>query len=52
MGVHIQRMIPQGQEVIVGTVQDPQFGALVMFGSGGVDVEGLGDVAFALASNH
>ncbi|HIE56964.1 MAG TPA: CoA-binding protein, partial [Anaerolineales bacterium] len=48
-GVHIQRMIPQGQEVITGTVQDVQFGPLVMFGSGGVEVEGLKDVAFALA---
>jgi acetyltransferase len=42
-------MIPPGQEVILGAVQDPQFGALVMFGSGGVEVEGLNDVAFALA---
>ena len=49
LGVHIQRMIPTGQEVIVGSVQDPQFGALVMFGSGGVEVEGLRDVDFALA---
>ncbi|MCP4142567.1 MAG: CoA-binding protein [Chloroflexi bacterium] len=48
-GVHIQKMIPQGQEVIVGAVRDPQFGALMMFGSGGVEVEGLKDVAFALA---
>ena len=48
-GVHIQRMIPQGQEVIVGAVRDPQFGALMMFGSGGVEVEGLKDVAFGLA---
>ena len=48
-GVHIQRMLPYGQEVIVGVVQDPQFGALVMFGSGGVEVEGMKDVAFALA---
>ncbi len=48
-GVLIQRMIPQGQEVIVGAVRDPQFGALMMFGSGGVEVEGLKDVAFALA---
>ncbi len=47
-GVHVQPMLPPGQEVIVGAVQDPQFGALVMFGSGGVEVEGLGDVAFAL----
>ncbi len=49
-GVHIQRMIPQdGQEVIVGAVRDPQFGALMMFGSGGTEVEGLKDVAFGLA---
>ncbi|MCA1954029.1 MAG: acetate--CoA ligase family protein [Anaerolinea sp.] len=48
-GVHLQRMVPNGQEVIVGVVQDPQFGPLVMFGSGGVEVEGLKDVAFGLA---
>jgi acetyltransferase len=49
LGVHVQRMLPQGQEVIVGAVQDVHFGPLVMFGSGGVEVEGLKDVAFALA---
>jgi acetyltransferase len=49
VGVHVQPMAPPGQEVIVGAVQDPQFGPLVMFGSGGVEVEGLRDVAFALA---
>lgn len=48
-GVHVQRMLPEGQEVIVGAVQDPQFGALVMFGAGGTDVEGVKDVAFGLA---
>jgi acyl-CoA synthetase (NDP forming) len=48
-GVHLQRQVPPGQEVIVGTVRDPQFGPLMMFGSGGVEVEGLRDVAFALA---
>ncbi|OGT26303.1 MAG: hypothetical protein A2Z17_01695 [Gammaproteobacteria bacterium RBG_16_66_13] len=45
----IQAMAGPGQDVIIGAVQDPQFGALVMFGSGGIEVEGLGDVAFALA---
>jgi acetate---CoA ligase (ADP-forming) len=48
-GVYVQQMIPIGQEVIVGAVQDPQFGALIMFGSGGVEVEGLQDVDFALS---
>jgi acetyltransferase len=49
VGMHIQRQTPTGQEVIVGMVRDPQFGPLMMFGSGGVEVEGLKDVAFALA---
>ena len=49
-GVHIQRQIPNGQEVIVGMARDEQFGALMMFGSGGVEVEGLKDVAFALGT--
>jgi acetyl coenzyme A synthetase (ADP forming)-like protein len=48
-GVHVQRMITSGQEVIVGMVRDAQFGPLVMFGSGGVEVEGLKDVTFELA---
>ena len=48
-GAHVQRMLPPGQEVIVGVVSDPQFGPMVMFGSGGVEVEGLKDVTFALA---
>jgi acetyltransferase len=48
-GVYIQQQILDGQEVILGAVRDPQFGPLMMFGSGGVEVEGLNDVAFALA---
>jgi acetyltransferase len=48
-GVTVQKMVVGGQEVIVGAVQDPQFGPLVMFGSGGVEVEGLQDVEFAIA---
>ncbi|MBN1453829.1 MAG: acetate--CoA ligase family protein, partial [Anaerolineales bacterium] len=47
-GVTIQKMISGAAEVIVGIVRDPQFGPLVMFGAGGVEVEGLKDVAFAL----
>jgi acetyltransferase len=48
-GAYVQVMAPPGQDVIVGVVQDPQFGPVVMFGSGGVEVEGLRDVSFALA---
>jgi acetyltransferase len=47
--VLVQRMVDAGQEVIVGGVRDPQFGPLVMFGSGGVEVETKRDVEFALA---
>ena len=49
IGVEVQQMVPAGQEVIVGVVRDPQFGPVVMFGSGGVEVEGLKDVEFSLA---
>jgi acetyltransferase len=48
-GVHLQHQIPEGQEVIVGMARDSLFGPLMMFGSGGVEVEGLKDVSFALA---
>ncbi len=48
-GVHVQRQFFGGQEIIIGVVRDAQFGPLVMFGSGGVEAEGLKDVAFALA---
>ena len=48
-GVYVQEMVPFGQEVIVGAVQDPQFGPVMMFGSGGIEVEGLKDLSFGLA---
>jgi succinyl-CoA synthetase beta subunit len=47
--VVIQPMVPGGQDVIAGVVRDAQFGPLLMFGLGGVEVEALNDVAFALA---
>ena len=49
LGVTIQEYFPRAREVIVGTVQDPTFGATVMFGLGGVWVEAMKDVSFRLA---
>jgi len=48
-GVTLQPFIAGGQEVILGTLRDPQFGPLMMFGSGGIEAEAVRDVAFALA---
>lgn len=48
-GVYVQELLPPGEEVIVGIVRDLTFGPLVMFGLGGVFVEVLEDVVFALA---
>lgn len=48
-GAIVQPMLPDGVDVIVGALADPQFGPLLVFGSGGVEVEGLRDTAFALA---
>ena len=47
-GATIQQMVRGGQEVIIGVVRDEQFGALAMFGAGGIEVEGARDVAFGL----
>lgn len=48
LGITVQKMVEGGKEVIVGFSRDLQFGPLVMFGLGGVYVEVLKDVNFAL----
>ncbi len=45
-GVSVQPMARPGVEVIIGLTSDPQFGPLIMFGLGGMQVEVLKDVAF------
>ncbi|MBI9084249.1 MAG: acetate--CoA ligase family protein [Desulfobacterales bacterium] len=45
-GVLIAPMLEHGQEVIIGTKTDDQFGPVIMFGIGGVLVEVLKDVVF------
>jgi acyl-CoA synthetase (NDP forming) len=49
-GVLLQPMAPPGGiETIVGAVEDPSFGPLVLFGLGGITVEILGDHVSRLA---
>lgn len=48
-GVVLQCMVSGGRETIVGVSHDPRFGALLMFGLGGVFVEALRDVVFRVA---
>ncbi len=48
-GVLIQRMAPKGVELILGARRDPQFGPMVLIGTGGVQAELWRDVALDLA---
>jgi acyl-CoA synthetase (NDP forming)/GNAT superfamily N-acetyltransferase len=47
-GVLVQPMLAGGAEVLIGVVQEPVFGPLVVFGLGGVATEVLGDHAARL----
>jgi len=48
-GVLVQKMAPQGREIIIGGLVDPQFGQTLMFGLGGVFVEVFKDVTLRIA---
>ena len=45
----MQPMVSEGEEVILGLKRDPQFGAVLMYGMGGIYTEVLKDVALRLA---
>ena len=47
-GILVQEMVEGGEEIILGSTYDPQFGQVIMFGLGGIYVELAGDVAFRL----
>jgi acyl-CoA synthetase (NDP forming) len=47
-GFLVQRMVPDGVELLVGVVHDPHFGPVVACGAGGTAVELLKDVAVRL----
>jgi acetate---CoA ligase (ADP-forming) len=45
----VQAMAAEGVEMLVGAVNDPQFGPVIACGTGGVMVELMQDIAFRLA---
>jgi len=47
-GVLIQEFVSGGHEILIGMIEDPNFGPLIVFGLGGVFVELIGDVAFRI----
>ncbi len=48
-GVLVQRMAPNGHELVIGMADDPVFGPIMMLGFGGTTVELFGDVVHAPA---
>ncbi len=48
-GIYIQKMVNEGEEVILGVKRDPSFGVVIMFGLGGLFVEIFRDVSFRVA---
>lgn len=48
-GVLVQPMAPKGHELVIGMVNDPTFGPIMMLGFGGTTVELFGDVVHAPA---
>ncbi len=48
IGISVQNMASPGLEAIIGVIRDPNFGAVLMFGLGGIFVEVLQDVTFRI----
>jgi len=48
-GIFVTKMIPKGEELIIGLKQDSSFGPVIMFGLGGVFVEIFKDTSLKIA---
>lgn len=49
-GVEVQKMMPNGHEILIGMMRDAQFGPIIGFGMGGIYVNLINDVCFKLGS--
>jgi acetyltransferase len=50
-GIEVQKMMPPGMEIIIGSSFDLQFGHLLVFGLGGIYVNLFKDISVRLAQN-
>lgn len=50
-GIEVQKMMPQGTELIIGMTRDINFGPMIAFGLGGIYVNLLRDVSFRFAKD-
>jgi acetyltransferase len=48
-GVLVQKMVKEGVEVFLGAKQDPHFGPVILFGSGGIYTEVWKDMTYGIA---
>jgi acetyltransferase len=48
-GILVQKMVPEGKEVILGTKRDPSFGPVVLFGLGGIYAEVFKEISLRIA---
>ena len=48
-GILIQQFLPIGEEFIIGSLRDPNFGPLIMVGLGGIYTELFKDTSFRIA---
>lgn len=44
----VEEMVPPGREMVIGGLNDPEFGPMIMVGLGGIFVELLQDVSFRI----
>lgn len=50
--IQVQEQVPQGEEIILGLTRDPNFGPVMLFGSGGIYTEVFKDTTVRVLPTH